>query len=55
MKTLVLTMLIIFTLVISAGAYTLSWTGSEGATGYRIYYNDINTPEDITMVDKGQR
>lgn len=53
LKTLVLAMVMVFTLVVSVGAYTLSWDASDGATGYKVYYNTVDTPDDIMMVDRG--
>lgn len=34
-------------------AYTLSWQGSVDATGYKVYYNSIEAPDDVVMVDRG--
>lgn len=52
-KTLSLAIVMVLLLVVSAGAYTLSWTGSVGATGYRVYYHAMDDPTDVGMVDTG--
>lgn len=37
-----------------AGAWTLSWNASEGeVTGYKVYYNAVDVPADVTEVDRG--
>ena len=53
LKILSLAITMVFLLAISAVAYTLSWTGSTGATGYRVYFHAMDDPDDVTMIDRG--
>lgn len=36
-----------------ANAWNLSWDVSEGATGYKVLYNQLDTPENVIETDVG--
>lgn len=54
MKRLLLALTLVLFFTVQANAWTLSWNASEGdGITYNVYYNDINSPDNVTTVNNG--
>lgn len=53
MKSLILAILLSLFFAATAFAWALSWDVSEGATGYKVFYNVVEPPGEVAAVDVG--
>jgi len=53
MKTIFLIVILMLVSIPSAFAWSLAWDDSVGATGYKIYYHELDNPGVVTEIDVG--